>query len=244
MRSSRTAILGTLAIICIPLIVYGHQCKTALPKAVAVVSATAIEEGRPTHVSFTSAPSIEVSAEVIRPEIRQAIIDARKDMCIAAMIWGEARGEPVAGQYLAGYVGHMRAVDGWFNSHDPCIQVCKHRGKHREFDGTKQFCAQIESYWRGGQHPTAPDEFMKIAHEVRTGAYQPRPECRNVRFFANFAESSPGGIRDFQKHTKIRCVEGDHLFAENRPKVFKAYAKMHPAVAHKTQHKKLAANVK
>ena len=163
------------------------------------------------------------------------LVERRKDMCIAAMIWGEARGEPREGQYMVGYVGHMRAVDKWFGSDNPCVQVCKTgNGSHREFDGTKHFCEQIKAFKNGGKLPSVPEEFIKIAHEVRTGEYQPPAQCKSARYFANFAESSPGGIKYFQKNTKIRCVlpEGDQLFAEDRPQVRKAIAKMRPAMHH------------
>ncbi len=177
-------------------------------------------------------PDVEVEPEALKAH--QELSERRKDICIAAMIWGEARGEPDMGQKMAAYVGHMRAVDKWFGTDNPCAQVCKKGpGKHREFDGTKKFCAQIDSaFKKGGKLPTVPEGLIKIAHEVRTGAFVPPEECRKVRFFANFAESSPGGIKYFQRSTKIRCVFGDHLFAEEKPKAFRiAKAKAHKAFA-------------
>ncbi len=176
-------------------------------------------------------PVEEVDDEPTTLQARNELVERRKDMCIAAMIQGEAGNQPIEGQRLAGYVGHMRAVDRWFNSDNPCIQVCKKgKGSHREFDGTKKFCTQIEAAYRhGGKLPSVPEKFMQLAHEIRSGEYQPKDECRKVRYFANFAESSSGGIKYFQRSTKIRCVEGDHLFAEDRPKIHKALAKMRPA---------------
>jgi hypothetical protein len=190
--------------------------------------------------------------EAISAEVRQAVVNDHKDMCLGAMIEGEARDEPVKGQYMAGYVGHIRAVDKWFGSDNVCFQVCKRKGKHREFDGTKKFCARLESVYRnGGQWPTVPEKFLSMAREIRTGAYQPPEECRTARYFLNPAYSSLGGIKDFAKNRKFRCVFGDHLFAEDRPKVRKVYAKVkhHRRAKHVLEasastaprHKKLAA---
>src|SRR6266404_6349008 len=177
MRSNRGWTFGLLTILCSSLAVYATQQRkvtvTTPKKAVAVAVAPAPEvvkvvkpapilvEKKPTPIPVTAPPPKEAPVEEHHTNIRLAVMDMRQDMCLGAMIDGEASDEPVAGQYLAGYVGHMRAVDKWFGSDNVCIQVCKHKGRHREFDGAKKFCAKLEEAYRNGGHwPAVAEKYL------------------------------------------------------------------------------------